>query len=1423
MSIFKESFRKFVKAQFAIREGIVSLGNTHKENGSAKGSRDKTKVVKVPNGNVSLPAGAFYSYHQKTCVIRMASGGNLTEEGANVLGDRNNRFYKPNQIYGSGLARRFVLMGGTLAIDRKVGEAVDERVTMERKARVDKVIGKTWNDGFSKTKRVRKESYTYNLAKRAGITGVSRNQIATAYGDPTIASQAGLDNYGAVPMPGINSVEVRTKSAYGSLREAKVKFTVHNQKQLEACELLYMRPGIPILLEWGWSTYIDNLGKLRGGKPGDFPFEKTLGNFFIREFSLPDIYQNILDEKRDSGGNYDGMCGMCKNFKYVAREDGGYDCETEIIAMGEVLETLKGEKMVIGKQSKDAMEMGLDLFLQFSTAVADTTNNLGENRWGITNALYFGWKHLTNWKSLGLSYIVARVNPYAAAGYTIFSAFTNAKRAGDIASGKELFDLFDLNEQDEDGNYINAVGGTEEGRLTRLKQYILNEEQYIGGTKSGMWIDQPYIRWDALVMFLNKHVIDKDATGKPLMKLSTVQIIEDGEAGLYNKDSWKLEPLLYCKIPRFKVPYKDENGFVQRTEVYTDDTAWYYFGLDYNGQINVNDLIDMSVDPSVCLMPGQVAEGTENPEGLIFDKEMAVAGAAGMIFPPVAVGTLTYKWINSKRRVLTADTSENVGADWKRVIGHIYFNLPKLHKLYLKERYDNEGNLNEDFNLFDYLKKIWDDVNAATGHNHKFMLHCDHDRPDIVRVIDQQFQQEESLTRDKMHTLKIQSNDSVCRDFAYNSQIPNKLSTTIAISVQNPDNINSIESATFAALSRNIKSRFHVPKDQEETTTPTAKEKEAKEAMYDKLLIDIRDQIDALFEHRVKILKGKYEKVNDEGESKNAEIVGRMGQVLKDAYAKILKEGTLYPWTDNGATPPYYCGFFKRKDNIPKISSVIPLKFSAKVDGISGIVIGNVFLVDESRLPKAYQKANVAFVVTKEGQSLTAGGDWTTQFEGQIMMLPGEVEDIPDFHPRLGQNFFDEEKGVNYVTGTDAASNWSYQGVITDEQKVVPPDMENVTVGSKIYHKIGREEKFGTNVRVSSKVDNESYWDFGEDNVIGMINPGAKGIPLGTVQQIRLQQTVANMDWDSERQAYMMKDPNYTGDGEAPLIEAQKVTNTHVPWYLIKFNYTSREFWSNWDLGANREWDGQIDMNGAGWWKYWFNNANPPGFDTGYSCDWWQERSKKGKDPFLVNKSEETGYTYSTPGNVLGLGWMRIDTLQHNASYGFSRAENIQRIARSMVAKDLLKGLAATNVNRTSFEGEQEILLGWNGAKETTDEGGLPNSIITQTEIQSVYSSEKAKIDNYTKQQYYGNLNALSIFRDDYVQIADDTTALRLAQVEARESAAFDLISSGFFNDGKGFERGDRMQQSWNSKVTQWKEDASFNPDLDANIVKFEP
>ena len=113
MSIFKESFRSFVKKQLAIREKIITKGNNND-------SRFKGDSVKLHDDTtVSLPGGAFFTNTvQRQCVIRMSSGCDITADGADEFVETG--FYEQKKhIKGSGLARRYILQGGTLAVDRE--------------------------------------------------------------------------------------------------------------------------------------------------------------------------------------------------------------------------------------------------------------------------------------------------------------------------------------------------------------------------------------------------------------------------------------------------------------------------------------------------------------------------------------------------------------------------------------------------------------------------------------------------------------------------------------------------------------------------------------------------------------------------------------------------------------------------------------------------------------------------------------------------------------------------------------------------------------------------------------------------------------------------------------------------------------------------------------------------------------------------------------------------------------------------------------------------------------------------------------------------------------------------------------------------------------------------------------------------------
>ena len=88
---------------------------------------------------------------------------------------------------------------------------------------------------------------------------------------------------------------------------------------------------------------------------------------------------------------------------------------------------------------------------------------------------------------------------------------------------------------------------------------------------------------------------------------------------------------------------------------------------------------------------------------------------------------------------------------------------------------------------------------------------------------------------------------------------------------------------------------------------------------------------------------------------------------------------------------------------MPK-SSIIPIKFSAVLDGIGGFVIGNVFKVKKDKLPKAYQNKKIAFAILNESQKVTNGQDWTTTIGGSIILQDTGLKrdddgEIPNYIP----------------------------------------------------------------------------------------------------------------------------------------------------------------------------------------------------------------------------------------------------------------------------------------------------------------------------------------------------------------------------------------------------------------------------------------
>tara|TARA_R110000737_G_scaffold188322_1_gene210549 strand:+ start:38 stop:1831 length:1794 start_codon:yes stop_codon:yes gene_type:complete len=201
----------------------------------------------------------------------------------------------------------------------------------------------------------------------------------------------GLDNaYGFLsdkeqgykPMPGITGTTVKYKNN-GSLKQAQVNITCFTRKQFEALEILYLRLGFTVILEWGHSVYFDNNGVKQNMSAMDIPnlmftspvyrnpsavaekaVEKALRkNPNLEWYKKDEVYfdakrkqeqlnknkganatrirTDLLKTKETTGGNYDGMLAKVSNFSWNLNSDLSYSITLDLISVGDIIDSLK--------------------------------------------------------------------------------------------------------------------------------------------------------------------------------------------------------------------------------------------------------------------------------------------------------------------------------------------------------------------------------------------------------------------------------------------------------------------------------------------------------------------------------------------------------------------------------------------------------------------------------------------------------------------------------------------------------------------------------------------------------------------------------------------------------------------------------------------------------------------------------------------------------------------------------------------------------------------------------------------------------------------------------------------------------------------------------------------------------------------------
>ena len=323
-----------------------------------------------------------------------------------------------------------------------------------------------------------------------------------------------------------------------------------------------------------------------------------------------------------------------------------------------------------------------------------------------------------------------------------------------------------------------------------------------------------------------------------------------------------------------------------------------------------------------------------------------------------------YKLHTAKRQSITHKAmSSNTNGKYvpTRVIDNIMINTHWLSK-YLE---DNEENLN----LGQLLKEICKQINTASGNSTDLKVIDNPVFADQVSIVDFNVDSTQ-MGKDEQFYFPKGGHTSIFKSLSLTGKIPDAQASTIAIGAQGPRNTSNIESVTYAAFLEDIEDRISHPGS---TTSPNQSKiidiQRKKKDKYNKTFI--RFFQNAIDLHLLYLCLGI-----DAG-SKRKEWFTNLESKAKRSASRMTKD-SIYLSRHNSNGEAIGGG------KLP-ISSIIPLKVSIGMEGISGILASNIFKLKEGILPSKYNSKGVSYMVSKEKQVIK-GGVWETTIEGSLVL-----------------------------------------------------------------------------------------------------------------------------------------------------------------------------------------------------------------------------------------------------------------------------------------------------------------------------------------------------------------------------------------------------------------------------------------------------
>jgi hypothetical protein len=978
MSIFRETFDPFIKDELKRRQ----------------------------DGMLSRNSSFIHQLNSRSAWVRMTSGVNINNS--------------------SDLAKKYVLQGGILNVN-----TVTEG---------DRVIDK--------------------FALKSGLGDASN-----AYSNITPGNN--INRLGIRPMPGITNVSIQSKGAYGSLQEATISFVCWDIKQLEDLELLYMRPGYTVLFEMGWDYAKVN---------------KELPKYDIlnkKDIVLNDAFKEIYTLIEKSKGNYNALLGYIKNYNWSARDDGGYDCTTSIISLGEVLESIKCNWIPLNTNAFSLSNTGL-LQLQSNIKIPESY------RQGIIPGLL---------QELYLKADDTKAANIKILGYDIFrkevGGKTNtrgglSKYLGEGKVGVEYYitlqSLCDLinkhvllkDEKDNPLIQITTNEQTSNGELTNEPLKCIASPLSLSTNLGVCYIENP--NWESLEiktpdeeeqelidvsvspdiqLAIDNKRLGQEAVGsagkllnnvyrrftkKVIKTVTRTASVEESSilAGSrtvvtspittykYNGDlradlkeianefanaiinvtlidnnllftfkggkqfKQPIQDINQIDLSKYFIPADEESSILagSRTVVtspittykYNDELFKYFYETPLTTSVSLSNIENFVFTPekpraalSEDIFEQQRLSDTTNT---LWSKN-ELENTIREIFSTIPIpNTLQDKFTQLLPKITNQISDEaaqagkfeavkkfliksnNINEKQLGNIGNIYLNMEYLYDKAISRNLASNDNQNKNvISIRDYLQDILRDVQNSIGNINAFDIQVDNNNA-VGRIIDINFTG--SPNGNDPFTIQLHNLQSCVRNYEFRSQIFPEMGSIIAISAQDPSGIGTLgyDNATLVAWNEGITDRL-IPKRLTNSND----------------LLSNNDNISTFILPFLTQIWEYFKSINGENTKDDTNL----------AYG-----GLNFAYRD-------FLSYLDKYDERNKFKTIIPTELSITLDGIGGIIIGNIFKINQDVVPKGYRNVpgrDLAYIVTKLSHNI-ADNDWTTKINAYpIVFEQADGKDI---------------------------------------------------------------------------------------------------------------------------------------------------------------------------------------------------------------------------------------------------------------------------------------------------------------------------------------------------------------------------------------------------------------------------------------------